>query len=73
MSLARGFSWLFHGYFSAPLYFVRGYHGYHGYNIFENINIGVRYSLGLSNIADVDGFDVNLKNSNFSLGLGYKF
>tara|TARA_B110000503_G_C6977721_1_gene341901 strand:+ start:178 stop:720 length:543 start_codon:yes stop_codon:yes gene_type:complete len=44
-----------------------------GYNIFENINIGVRYSLGLSNIADVDGFDVNLKNSNFSLGLGYKF
>lgn len=42
-----------------------------GYNVSENINIGVRYSLGLSNVVDVPGADV--KTSNIALGLGFKF
>ena len=42
-----------------------------GYDVAENINIGLRYSLGLSNIADASGFDV--KTSNIALAVGYKF
>jgi opacity protein-like surface antigen len=42
-----------------------------GYDVTENINVGLRYSLGLSNVSDVDGADV--KTSNISLGVGYKF
>ena len=42
-----------------------------GYDVTENINVGLRYSFGLSNISDVDGTDVG--TSNLSLGLGYKF
>jgi hypothetical protein len=42
-----------------------------GYNFTENISAGLRYNLGLSNIADADGADV--KNSVLSLSVGYKF
>ena len=42
-----------------------------GYDVTENINVGVRYSLGLSNVVDASGVDV--KTSNIALGLGYKF
>jgi opacity protein-like surface antigen len=45
-----------------------------GYDFTENLSVGVRYSLGLSNLAadDYDN-DVNIKNSVFALSLGYKF
>jgi len=42
-----------------------------GYDVAENINIGLRYSLGLSNVVDVDGIDD--KTSNIALAVGYKF
>lgn len=42
-----------------------------GYDVTENINVGLRYSFGLSNISDIDGTEVG--TSNLSLGLGYKF
>ncbi len=43
-----------------------------GYDVAENINIGVRYSLGLSNIIkDSDDYKVN--NSNIAIAVGYKF
>jgi opacity protein-like surface antigen len=42
-----------------------------GYNLTENLSAGLRYNLGLSNIAkDSDG---KSKNSVFSVSLGYKF
>lgn len=43
-----------------------------GYDVAENINIGLRYSLGLSNIAKDSG-DEKLSNSNIALAIGYKF
>jgi opacity protein-like surface antigen len=43
-----------------------------GYDVAENINLGVRYSIGLSNIAkDIEPFSVS--NSNFAFAVGYKF
>uniref|UniRef100_UPI004049C393 porin family protein n=1 Tax=Flavobacterium sp. TaxID=239 RepID=UPI004049C393 len=42
-----------------------------GYDVTENINVGLRYSLGLSNVSDFDGADI--KTSNFALGVAYKF
>ncbi|CAM2906394.1 porin family protein [Flavobacterium frigoris] len=45
-----------------------------GYDFTENLSAGLRYNLGLSNIADVEaGDDFKLKNSVFSVSLGYKF
>ncbi len=45
-----------------------------GYDFTENLSVGVRYTLGLSNIAsdDLDN-DFNIKNSVFALSFGYKF
>ncbi len=42
-----------------------------GYAITENISAGLRYSMGLSSIADDS--DANLKQNNFQLSLAYKF
>ena len=42
-----------------------------GYDVTENINLGVRYSLGLSNI-NKEGDD-SIKNSNIALAFAYKF
>lgn len=42
-----------------------------GYDFTENLSAGVRYNLGLSNIND-EG-DGEIKNSVFSLAVGYKF
>ena len=45
-----------------------------GYDFTENLNVGLRYNLGLSNIAKTeDGDDTEIKNSVFSLSVGYKF
>ena len=45
-----------------------------GYDVSENINIGLRYSLGLSNILKVEeGDDSKLNNSNIAIAVGYKF
>ncbi|WP_298115463.1 porin family protein [Flavobacterium sp.] len=41
-----------------------------GYDVAENINIGLRYSLGLSNVSDIGG---DVKTSNIALAVGYKF
>jgi opacity protein-like surface antigen len=43
-----------------------------GYDVSENINLGVRYSLGLSNIAKDSG-DFKANNSNIAIAVGYKF
>lgn len=43
-----------------------------GYDFTENISAGVRYTLGLSNIAKGAGND-KIHNSNLSLALAYKF
>ena len=42
-----------------------------GYNFTENISAGLRYNLGLSNIADSTSSEIN--NSVWSLSVGYKF
>ncbi|MCL9806141.1 PorT family protein [Flavobacterium amniphilum] len=42
-----------------------------GYNFTDNISANLRYSLGLSDILDVDGFE--LKSNVLSLSVGYKF
>ena len=42
-----------------------------GYNFTENISAGLRYSIGLSDILDVDGYE--LKSNVISLSVGYKF
>ena len=42
-----------------------------GYAINDNIGLGLRYSLGLSSIADDSGSDV--KQNNFQLSVSYKF
>jgi opacity protein-like surface antigen len=43
-----------------------------GYDFTKNISAGLRYNLGLSNIAKY-GDDSKVKNSVFSLSVGYKF
>ncbi len=43
-----------------------------GYDVTENINLGLRYSIGLSNIAKDLG-DEKINNTNFAFALGYKF
>lgn len=42
-----------------------------GYDVTEAINVGLRYSLGLSNVLDSDFADA--KTSNIGLAVGYKF
>ena len=42
-----------------------------GYDVTETINVGLRYSLGLSNVLDSDFADA--KTSNIGLAVGYKF
>ncbi len=45
-----------------------------GYDFTENISAGIRYNLGLANIAKTEaGDDSKIKNSVFSLSVGYKF
>ncbi|MEZ0130261.1 porin family protein [Flavobacterium sp. LBUM151] len=51
-----------------------------GYNFTENLSVGLRYTIGLSNVYDTtDSFedfdfgDVSVKNSVFALSVGYKF
>jgi opacity protein-like surface antigen len=43
-----------------------------GYDVTEDINIGLRYSLGLSNILKDSG-DFKSNNTNIALSFGYKF
>ena len=43
-----------------------------GYDVTENINLGVRYSIGLSNIVK-DSEDFKQNNSNIAIAVGYKF
>jgi hypothetical protein len=43
------------------------------FDVAENIMIGARYNLGLSNINDDDGDDDTAQNAVFSLSLGYRF
>ena len=43
-----------------------------GYDVTENINLGVRYSIGLSNILKDSG-DFKQNNSNIAIAVGYKF
>lgn len=38
----------------------------------DRFNVGIRYALGLSNIFDVDGADVEIKNRAFQIVLGYR-
>ncbi|WP_264534893.1 porin family protein [Flavobacterium sp. N1736] len=44
-----------------------------GFDFTENLSAGVRYNIGLSNIAEAEGEDFKLNNSVFSLSVGYKF
>jgi long-subunit fatty acid transport protein len=45
-----------------------------GYDFTENLSVGVRYNLGLSNIAkNEEGDNTKIKSSVFSLSVGYKF
>ena len=45
-----------------------------GYDFTENFFAGVRYNLGLSNVADTEeGDDFKMNNSVFSISVGYKF
>lgn len=49
-----------------------------GYDFTENIFVGARYNIGLTNIYDFDDFgfgftDYDAKNSVFSVNFGYKF
>lgn len=45
-----------------------------GYDFTENLSAGVRYNLGLANIAKTEaGDNTKVKNSVFSISLGYKF
>jgi opacity protein-like surface antigen len=43
-----------------------------GYDVTENINVGLRYTIGVSNIAKDSG-DYKEGNSNIAFALGYKF
>jgi opacity protein-like surface antigen len=45
-----------------------------GFDFTENLSLGLRYNLGLSNIAKTEsGDDTKIKNNVLSLSLGYKF
>lgn len=44
-----------------------------GYDFSEKLSASLRYNLGLSNINDDEEDDSNIKNSVFSIALGYKF
>lgn len=45
-----------------------------GYNFTENLSVGARYNLGLSNIADVeDGDDYKINNRVIQVSVGYRF
>ena len=44
-----------------------------GYDFTEKLSAGLRYNLGLSNIADFEGEDFTVKNGVFSVSVGYKF
>lgn len=45
-----------------------------GYDFTENISAGVRYNLGLANVAKTEsGSNETVKNNVFSVSLGYKF
>jgi opacity protein-like surface antigen len=45
-----------------------------GYDFTSNLSVGLRYNLGLSNIAKTDsGDDYKISNNVFSVSLGYKF
>lgn len=52
-----------------------------GYEFTDNISLGVRYTFGLTNVADnsdipvdnPDLYNLSFKNSNFALSLAYKF
>lgn len=47
-----------------------------GYNVTENINVGVRYYMGLTKVGDRNDTNVStvdLKNHSFVLGVGYSF
>src|SRR5690606_6433160 len=45
-----------------------------GYNFTENLSVGARYNLGLSNIADVDDSDdFKINNSVIQVSVGYRF
>lgn len=52
-----------------------------GYDFTENFALGLRYTIGLSDIADIPddsqdypfAYNANFKNSNFALSLAYKF
>ena len=43
-----------------------------GYDVAENINLSIRYSIGLSNIVKDSG-PFSVSNSNFAFAVGYKF
>jgi long-subunit fatty acid transport protein len=43
-----------------------------GYNVSDNINLGLRYTVGLSNIAKDSGDD-KIGNSNIAIAVAYKF
>ena len=43
-----------------------------GYDVAENINLGLRYSIGLSNIVKDSG-PISVSNSNFAFAVWYKF
>ncbi len=43
-----------------------------GYDVAENINLGIRYSIGLSNVLKNSG-PLSVSNSNFAFAVGYKF
>lgn len=43
-----------------------------GYDVTENINLGLRYGFGLSNMSKISG-DGTIKNSNIALAVAYKF
>lgn len=51
-----------------------------GYNFTEDISVGIRYTIGLTNVNDIsdeqdypDLYNASFKNSNFALSLAYKF
>ena len=43
-----------------------------GYDVTENINLGLRYTIGVSNILKDSG-DFKAGNSNIAFAVGYKF
>jgi hypothetical protein len=43
------------------------------FNVVENIMIAARYNIGLSNIFEAEGDDIEVKNRVFSVSVGYRF